>query len=59
MICCRRNADQVMDAMRSIMQKLKLTVNEEKTHVCRIPHESFDFLGYTFGTCYSRKTGWR
>jgi group II intron reverse transcriptase/maturase len=58
-ICCRRNADQAMDAMRSIMRKLKLTVNEEKTHVCRIPHESFDFLGYTFGTCYSKRTGWR
>ena len=48
-ICCRRNADQAMDAMRSIMRKLKLTVNEEKTHVCRLPDESFDFLGYTFG----------
>ncbi len=58
-ICCRRNADQAMDAMRRIMRKLKLTVNEEKTHVCRIPQESFDFLGYTFGTCYSRRAGWR
>ena len=50
-ICCRRNADAAMDAMRSIMQKLKLTINEEKTHVCRAPDESFDFLGYTFGHC--------
>ena len=41
------------------MRKLKLTVNEEKTHVCRAPDESFDFLGYTFGTCYSRRNGWR
>ena len=32
------------------MRKLKLTINEEKTHVCRAPDESFDFLGYTFGT---------
>ena len=58
-ICCRRNAEEAMDAMRSIMQKLKLTVNEEKTHVCRLPDESFDFLGYTFGRHYSRRTGWR
>ncbi len=36
-----------MEAMRSIMHRLKLTVNEEKTHVCRLPDESFDFLGYT------------
>ena len=56
-ICCRRNADQAMDAMRSMIRKLKLTVNEEKTHVCQIPHESFDFLGYTFGRCYTAKTG--
>ena len=56
-ICCRRNADQAMEAMRSIFQKLKLTVNEEKTHVCQIPDESFDFLGYTFGRCYTAKTG--
>jgi RNA-directed DNA polymerase len=56
-ICCRRNAEQAMDAMRSIFRKLKLTVNEEKTHVCQVPRESFDFLGYTFGRCYSRRTG--
>lgn len=56
-ICCRRNADQAMEAMRSIFGKLKLTVNEEKTHICRIPDETFDFLGYTFGRCYSARTG--
>ena len=46
-----------MDAMRKMMNKLKLTVNEEKTHLCQIPQERFDFLGYTFGRCYSRKNG--
>ena len=46
-----------MTAMRTIMQRLKLTVNEEKTHLCQIPRERFDFLGYTFGRCYSRKDG--
>ena len=30
--------------MRRIMGKLKLTVNEEKTRVCRVPEEEFDFL---------------
>ena len=43
--------------MRSMMARLKLTVNETKTHVCRVPAETFDFLGYTFGRCYSPKTG--
>jgi RNA-directed DNA polymerase len=39
------------------MTKLKLTVNETKTRVCKLPEEEFDFLGYTFGRCYSPKTG--
>jgi len=43
--------------MRSMMSRLKLTVNETKTRVCRLPEEKFDFLGYTFGRCYSPKTG--
>jgi hypothetical protein len=32
-------------------------VNETKTRVCKLPEEKFDFLGYTFGRCYSSKTG--
>ena len=35
----------------------KLTVNETKTKLCRVPDETFDFLGYTFGRCYSQQTG--
>ena len=35
------------------MSKLKLTVNEEKTRICRVPEEEFDFLGYTFGRMFS------
>jgi hypothetical protein len=34
-----------------------LTVNETKTHIRELPQERFDFLGYTFGRCYSPKTG--
>jgi group II intron reverse transcriptase/maturase len=56
-ICCHHGAEEALMAMRQIMQKLKLTVNEEKTRVCRVPQEHFDFLGYTFGRCYSHKTG--
>jgi hypothetical protein len=40
-----------------MMSRLKLTVNETKTKLCRVPAETFDFLGYTFGRCYSRRTG--
>ena len=56
-ICCRGTAQEAMIAMRAMMQKLKLTVNETKTHLCRVPDESFDFLGYTLGRCHSTKTG--
>ena len=56
-ICCTRGADEVLSAMREIMERLGLTVNEEKTRTCRVPDESFDFLGYTFGRCYSTQTG--
>jgi len=56
-ICCKGQADKAMAAMRGIMETLKLTVNEEKTHLCRVPQERFDFLGYTFGRCYKRDGG--
>jgi len=55
--CCRGTGDQAMAAMRTLMERLKLAVNEEKTQRCRIPQGRFDFLGYTFGRCYSARTG--
>src|SRR5262249_34447064 len=56
-ICCRVGAQQALDTMRRMMSRLKLTVNETNTRVCYLPEEKFDFLGYTFGRCYSVKTG--
>ena len=56
-ICCRAGAEEALAAMRDIMRKLKLTVNETKTRVCRLPEEKFDFVGYTFGRCSSQQTG--
>jgi hypothetical protein len=54
-ICCRGGAEQALATMRETMSKLKLTVNETKTRACYLPEERFDFLGYTFGRCYSMK----
>lgn len=55
-ICCKGcNARHAMAAMRCLMSKLKLTVNEGKTRLCRIPEEQFDFLGYTFGQQYTAR----
>lgn len=56
-ICCRSRAEEALTTMRVLMSKLKLTVNETKTRVCRVPEERFDFLGYTFGRCYAPRTG--
>jgi group II intron reverse transcriptase/maturase len=56
-ICCKSGASEAMTAMRQVMTKLKLTVNEEKTHLCELPRERFDFLGYTFGRCHSAQDG--
>ena len=56
-ICCRGTADEAMDAMRQLMERLKLTVNEEKTSLRRLPEESFKFLGYRIGRCYCPRTG--
>ena len=56
-LCRKGNADEALQRLREIMGKLKLTVNEEKTRICKVPEEEFDFLGYTFGRMYSARTG--
>lgn len=56
-LCRKGKAEEALRCLREIMGKLKLTVNEEKTRVCRVPEGEFDFLGYTFGRLYSEKTG--
>ena len=56
-ICCRGKAEAALAEMRIMMTKLKLKVNETKTRVAKLPEERFDFLGYSFGRCYSSKTG--
>jgi len=56
-ICCHRGAHEALAGMPSLIQRLKLTVNEDKTRLCRVPQDSFDILGYAFGRCYSPKTG--
>ncbi len=58
LILCRRGkAEEALSRLREIMGKLKLTVNEDKTRICKVPEEEFDFLGYSFGRMYSARTG--
>jgi len=56
-LCRKGNADEALLQLRALMSKLKLTVNEEKTRICKVPDGEFDFLGYTFGRMYSARTG--
>jgi RNA-directed DNA polymerase len=56
-LCRKGRAEEALHRMRDLMGKLKLTVNEEKTRICKVPEGEFDFLGYTFGRMYSRTTG--
>jgi RNA-directed DNA polymerase len=56
-VCRQSKAAKALLRMREIMGALGLTVNEEKTRVCKVPNQEFDFLGYTFGRMFSAKTG--
>jgi len=56
-LCRRGKAEEALQQLRKIMSKLKLTVNEEKTRICKVPEGEFDFLGYTFGRMNSARTG--
>src|ERR1700694_76215 len=56
-LCRRGKAEEALLELREIMARLKLTVNEEKTRICKVPEGAFDFLGYTFGRMYAARTG--
>ncbi len=56
-LCKRGKAEEALQWMRKTMGTLKLTVNEEKTRICKVPEGEFDFLGFTFGRRYSPTTG--
>jgi RNA-directed DNA polymerase len=56
-ILCRGTSHRALSALRGLVTGLKLTVKESKTHLCRLPEETFDFLGYTFGRCHAPATG--
>jgi RNA-directed DNA polymerase len=56
-ILCRNRAADALEVARDILQRMKLTVNEEKTRLVDALRGSFDFLGYTFGPCYAVESG--
>src|SRR5213594_4083955 len=56
-ILTRRQAAEARDWTRQVMTRLGLNLNEAKTKLKEARQESFDFLGYTFGSQHYRKTG--
>jgi len=56
-ILSRGRARQSLQWTQSVMGKLGLRLNEDKTVVRNAWNEHFDFLGYTFGSVYFKKTG--
>ena len=56
-LCRPGQAETALAELRNLMTRLKLQVNEEKTRICDIGREHFDFLGYTFGRYFSKRTG--
>ncbi len=56
-ILSRGKAKEALDWTRSVLERLKLTLNDKKTSLRNARREHFDFLGYTFGPHYSMRTG--
>lgn len=54
-ICCRPgDGEKAMYIMRQLIERIGLTVNEDKTRLARLPSHGFDFLGYTVGISYGK-----
>ncbi len=53
-LCPHGRGAQALEAMRHLITKLGLMVNEKKTRVAKLPAERFDFLGYTVGRYYGK-----
>jgi RNA-directed DNA polymerase len=56
-LCWKGEAEGALSRMRELLGKLKLTVNEEKTRICKVPEGEFTFLTYSSGRMHSVRTG--
>jgi RNA-directed DNA polymerase len=56
-ILSRGKAKEALEWTRGVLARLGLTLNEKKTSLRDARKERFDFLGYTFGPHFSRRTG--
>jgi RNA-directed DNA polymerase len=56
-ILSRRHASEAHEVLKDVMTRIGLTVNETKTKLREATTERFDFLGYSFGPYWDRRTG--
>jgi len=56
-ILSRGRATEALKWAQATLTRLELTLNERKTSIRNAGKETFDFLGYTFGPHFSRRTG--
>jgi RNA-directed DNA polymerase len=56
-ILSRGKAAEALEWTREVLGRLGLTLNEKKTSIRNARQERFNFLGYSFGPHYSRRTG--
>ena len=56
-ILSRGKANEALSWARGTLTRLGLTLNEAKTNIRNARQQRFDFLGYTFGPHFSRRTG--
>ena len=56
-ICCAGDAAAPMQALRAVLDRLELTLNETKTRIVDARREGFDFLGFRFELRRSRRSG--
>lgn len=56
-ILSRGKAKEALGWARGTLTRMGLTLNEAKTSIRDARRERFDFLGYTFGPHFSRRTG--
>jgi len=58
-VLCRGKVDAPLAAVRHVLERLDLTLNETKTHTVDARQESFNFLGFAIRVSKSWRTGKR
>jgi group II intron reverse transcriptase/maturase len=56
-ILCRGDSQPAMAVLETVLNRLELTLNRDKTHVVDARDQAFDFLGFSIKWARSRRTG--